>query len=123
MSNQLTTVDAKGDTSTQSVSVPILGYYGGDGHSNLHTLGLRLSRLILVAHPHHFVRAVVESVAGDTKAERWSSDINTGEVPPPGLQSLSCFLASGCRHPSPNDIIACRKHLVSAEHGSGDDAF
>lgn len=42
---------------------------GGGDRSNPHTLGLRLlPRIILVFS--HFVRAVVESVAGDTEAER-----------------------------------------------------
>lgn len=138
VSNQLITVDEKGDTSTQPVSVPILGYSllasrrsaaaGGGGQSHPHTLGrLLLLRLILVVHPCHFartcVRAVVESVAGDTGAGGWSSDINTGEVPPRSRQLLFAppplwFLASGCRRSSFDDINTHRNHSGSAAHGS-----
>lgn len=138
VSNQLITVDEKGDTSTHPFLVPILGYSllasrrsaaaGGGGQSHPHTLGrLPLLRLIRVVHPCHFARtcarAVVESVAGATGAGGWSSDINTGAVPPASRQWLLAppplgSLASGCRRSSFDDVTSHGNHSGSAAHGS-----
>lgn len=75
------------------------------------------------------VRAVVESVAGDTGAGGWSSDINTGEVPPRSLQLLLApppllFLASGCRRSSFDDINTHTETTQGAPHmARRDDAL